>query len=226
MAPTVLRAGVSGPSHGVLPDGPRQTRCARSFRWGHFYSRLRNSSSLNLRTHEQPLKRSLRRRHLGVPGSWGWASPGISRGFRTMGEADSSVRTLPEDPREAHRSPTGQLAGPEWLLVATGAGPRGNGTLAGVPSLSGLAPRLLFWVWQELFSTEQPSPELLGLSPRLGKRSGMGALLSGRGPCLGPPCLHLPICTGGARTSSSHAGRLPTRLPEPRLRLQGALGLF
>ena len=47
----------------------------------------------------------------------------------------------------------------------------GQCILAGVPAHSGLALRLSFWIWHELFRTKQPSPGFLGLSPRLGERS-------------------------------------------------------
>lgn len=214
----VFRVGVFGFLYGVFSDGLRQIRCVRSFRWGYFYSRLRNSLFLNFRIYEQLLKRSLRRRYLGVLGSWGWVFFGIFRGFRIMGEADSFVRIFLEDSREVYRLFIGQLVGLEWFLVAIGVGSRGNGILVGVSSLSGLVFRLLFWVWQELFSIEQFSLEFLGFFLRLGKRSGMGALLFGRGFCFGFSCFYFFICIGGVRTFSFYVGRLSIRFLELRLR--------
>ena len=80
--------------------------------------------------------------------------------------------------------------------------PMGQGTLAGVPAHSGLALRLSFWVWHELFCTKQPSPGFLGLSPRLGERSWREVL-----------CLCLPIFTGQGYRSGLGPCCLPTRPP-------------
>lgn len=133
---------------------------------------------------------------LGVIGSRGLAFPGISYTSRTTGTGVALSDSSTQDQREGQRFPKAQPTGPEQLLARAGSGPWGNGALAGVPACGGLALRLLFWVWHELFSTEQPSLEFLGLSPRLGERSGVEVLSSQRRLYLVPLCPRLPICTG------------------------------